>query len=155
LVLEGSGALRVVDWSFCCRQSANQVAVATPGYTAPEQESGRAECASDWYSLGATCFALANGFTLDERGPAAFARGLKQIELGTTEFRGWDVEEYFTGLLKRDSLARPKPWESKRELFNIRRNSGAVRHSVPAEQRATPGAALAWLGRVIRSIGGR
>ena len=119
----GSAGLRIIDWSFCCRASGPQAQVATPGYTAPEQAAGRAECASDWYSLGATCFALANGFTPHERGQRAFKRGLAEIHLGAGEFRGWPEEEFFGLLLDPDPKARPKPWESNRKLFDIRRDS--------------------------------
>jgi serine/threonine protein kinase len=125
----GASEFRVVDWSSCCRESSSYAGAApftpwlTPGYSAPEQEGGKAECASDWYSLGATCFALANGFTPHERGRKAFALGLKQIQLGRGEFRGWSEEEYFRGLLDPDPAARPKPWESKRRLFDIARDS--------------------------------
>jgi serine/threonine protein kinase len=120
----GGSQLRVIDWSFCCRASSSPPSVTTPGYTAPEQEveGARAECAADWYSLGATCFALANGFTPHERGAGAFHRGLQNIQLGT-DFRGWRDEEFFGRLLSPDPSTRPKPWESKRELFDIRRDS--------------------------------
>lgn len=156
LMLEGTSELRIIDWSFCCRQSSAQVAVTTPGYTAPEQDAGHAVCASDWYSLGATCFALANGFTVDERGPAAVDRGLKEIRLGTGEFRGWQEEEYFRGLLNRDPLTRPRPWESKRELFNIRRVSGPVR-SPSLSRRAAPDSPrgfVPWIARMIERVRG-
>lgn len=124
LVLEDTSELRIIDWSFCCRESSEQAAVATPGYTAPEQDAGQAVCASDWYSLAATCFALANGFTIDDAGPEGLSRGLKKIRLGSEEFRGWKEHELFRGLLDPDPTERPRPWESKRERFNIRRTSG-------------------------------
>ena len=157
LVLDGTSELRIIDWSFCCRQASTQVAVTTPGYTAPEQDAGHAVCASDWYSLGATCFALANGFTVDERGPAALDRGLQEIRLGSGEFRGWQVVEYFRGLLNRDPLARPRPWEAKRELFNIRRVSGPV-HSTSLSRHARsdgPRGFVPWIARMIERVRGR
>jgi serine/threonine protein kinase len=157
MMLDGTSELRIVDWSSCCRQAAPQTAVTTPGYSAPEQAVGRAVCASDWYSLGATCFALANGFTVDERGLDAVERGLAAIQLGSREFRGWDVVEYFRGLLRRDPLARPRPWESKRELFNIRRVSGPARsRSLTREGLLEdPRGFAPWISRMLDRVRGR
>ena len=120
----GRSNFRLVDWSSCCQAASSPAKITTPGYSPPEQEgdAGQAICASDWYSLGATCFALANGFTPHERGPVAFEQGLRNIQLGT-DFRGWEGEDLVGRLLSADPAARPKPWQSRRELFDIRRDS--------------------------------
>src|SRR5204863_7623795 len=94
-----NGNVVLIDWSFCCRQGVPQVATSTAGYTAPEQKKGKAVCESDWYSLSATCFALANGYTLDDVPPRAVAEGIRQIQLDHDEFLGWPVPEYFERLL--------------------------------------------------------
>jgi serine/threonine protein kinase len=146
LMLDGRLEFRIVDWSFCCLASTKASPVRTPGYTAPEQERGAAQCASDWYSLGATCFALANGFTVHERGPAEFARGVKKIHLDNGEFRGWPEEAYFDGLLSENPTNRPEPWEGKNKLFSIARSSQEAVELPPAKSP------FSWISRLLQSV---
>jgi hypothetical protein len=124
----------------------------TPGYTAPEQRNRRAVCGSDWYSLAATCFALANGFTIEDRGSAAVAQGIANIKLGSGEFRGWNEEEFFRALLGKEWLSRPKPWESKRELYDIRRVSMPGRNSGERSRRGIQAGIVPWLTSVIERV---
>lgn len=151
LMLDGTSEIRIIDWTSCCRQSWPQKEVWTPGYTAPEQRVRRAVCASDWYSLGATCFALANGFTVEDRGSDVVAAGIGNIKLGSGEYRGWKEEEFFRALLANDPLSRPKPWESKRELFDIRRQS-LGRASGRVNRRGIQEGIVPWLSSVIDRV---
>jgi len=151
-MLDGTSEIRIIDWTSCCRQPVQDKEVWTPGYTAPEQRERRALCASDWYSLGATCFALANGFTIEDRGSAAIAEGIRNIKLGSGEFRGWNEEEFFRALLSKEPLSRPKPWESKRELYDIRRVSMPGRGSGGRSRRGVQGRIVPWLSSVIERV---
>jgi serine/threonine protein kinase len=147
LLFEDTHDLRIVDWSSCRRQSSSEAPFATPGYVAPEQEGGKSMCESDWYSLGATCFALTNGFILDQVSSFDIERGIDKIRLMPKDFRGWSAQEYFRGLLRRDPSARSKPWEPKGGLFDIRRVSQPF--DMASRQRRGRSADDSWFSRII------
>jgi len=149
LMLDNREEIRIVDWSFCCLASNRPEPVGTPEYMAPEQMLGEAVCASDWYSLAATCFAIANGFTIHERGPAEFARGIKNIHLVNGQFRGWPEEPFFRSLLSENPRNRQAPWRAKNELYSINRSSGKVAVSARGAPSRSP---FSWLANLLRSV---
>jgi serine/threonine protein kinase len=82
ILMTDSGDLLVLDCSFCCRMDSEQTPVGNSTYTAPEQLAGQATYQSDWYSVAATIFFLANGFP-PERHPERFKAGLGNIDVGS------------------------------------------------------------------------
>jgi hypothetical protein len=74
--------LTLIDCSFACRIDAPQIPVTNRTYTPPEQHLGQATAQSDWYSLAATCFFLANRRPPDRRQPAEYHAGLRNMDLG-------------------------------------------------------------------------
>jgi pimeloyl-ACP methyl ester carboxylesterase len=81
LLLTKNGEFRLIDWTFCQRPGRKEESpVTTPGYTAPEQEHGRATHSSDWYSTGATLYFLANRNSPDVKVPESFNEGLERLD---------------------------------------------------------------------------
>jgi serine/threonine protein kinase len=80
---EGSARFLILDCSFCCRMDSTQVPVRTSTYTAPEQMQGAATQLSDWYSIAATVFFLANGFPPERGVEERFKKGLQNIFAGS------------------------------------------------------------------------
>ncbi|MBS2036955.1 protein kinase [bacterium] len=73
-----TGRIKVVDFGIARSVETQRVQtqVGTPGFCAPEQMAGRAECRSDLYSVGATLYHLCTG-----RIPPAFTFEALEMEL--------------------------------------------------------------------------
>ena len=117
--------LLILDCSFCCRMNSTQIPVSTSNYTAPEQIQGLATYQSDWYSIAATLFFLANGFSPERALQERFKNGLLNLNPGslrapfnfnprTEGLLGIQksVPKLIETLLEPDPLNRPqKEWE--------------------------------------------
>lgn len=120
----GRVEIALVDNSFAClAEGPQKTPTATGDYTAPEQAAGVASPASDFYSIAATCFFLANGSPPFPRDTVAFRSGVRAIDFGDYDARDFEGNEddYFTGessttealitaLLDPDPTGRPSPY---------------------------------------------
>jgi serine/threonine protein kinase len=108
LLIMPSGDIAILDPSFCCMEDAYQVPVQNRDFSPPEQAKGQACKQSDWFSLAATIFFLANARPprLDDR--EALEAGLCAIDLGDYGYTHIGGEaQLFESLLESDVKNRP------------------------------------------------
>lgn len=77
-----SGDLVLLDSTFCCKRESAQIPVENKVYSPPEQALGQATIKSDWYSIAATIYFLANGEPPDQNDVESFTAGLAKINTG-------------------------------------------------------------------------
>lgn len=119
-LLTASGDLYIMDPSFCCAIDGPQVPVRSRYFTPPEQVRGEACPQSDWYSLAATVFFLANGRP-PHQDSEEFFEGIASIDLGVYGYTQVGGEcQLFDSLLDPDVSRRPTSYSDvvPREVSN-------------------------------------
>src|SRR5262249_27187272 len=117
-----NGDLILLDCTFCCQADARQIPVENPSFSAPELRQGQATVKSDWYSIAATIFHIANGFPPNHRHKSEYHAGLRRIDVGVYYPPAFDHSKYdaviegtnglFEALMNPDPSKRPESyWE--------------------------------------------
>jgi hypothetical protein len=120
LFVTTSGELRLIDWTSCALASRQTAPMVTAGYTAPEQQRGDAGPASDWYSLAATLYFMANATPPSSEPDPGRPEGLRTLERAVGERFEYFLQDewhvglatFCEGLLAANPEARPVPSRS-------------------------------------------
>ncbi len=119
IFLNHNGNLILLDSTFCCQEQSTQVPVANTAYTSPEQIVGKATALSDWYSIAATIYFLANRTPPPLHNTSQFHAGLQNIKTGRYHAT-WarnnvpNIPNLIAVLLEQDAARRPsRIWEVK------------------------------------------
>lgn len=108
LVME-YGNLVLLDSTFCCRRNLPQVPIENKKYSPPEQRVGQATVQSDWYSIAATLYFMANGEPPNQSDNERFSAGLEAIVAGSYySLKYRTAGKVLKELLNADASKRPQ-----------------------------------------------
>jgi hypothetical protein len=111
MLLTKTGDIVLLDPSFACRKDHQVTPVENPSFSAPEQSERRAVPQSDFYSLAATVFFLANGHGVSEVADIeALRRGIGSIDFGAFGLPNFGEHPLIYDLLSRNVEDRPKSY---------------------------------------------
>lgn len=82
ILLTSDYNLVLMDCTFCCHKKSQQIPIGNTAYTAHEQLDGKAIMQSDWYSIAATIYFLANREPPPWHNPHQYKAGLQKIQTG-------------------------------------------------------------------------
>lgn len=102
------GNLVLLDSTFSCRRESTQIPIVNKKYSPPEQALGQATVQSDWYSIAATVYFLANGEPPDQNDEERFVAGLARVTTGSYRSHAYGTaRNLLKELLNTDTSKRP------------------------------------------------
>ena len=109
ILMLNSKSYVLLDSTFCCERGSMQIPIGNSKYTAPEQILGQAVVQSEWYSIAATLYFVANGEPprLDDQ--EILETGLSNIDTGPYRNASYGLgQELLKVLLKQELSERPQ-----------------------------------------------
>jgi serine/threonine protein kinase len=88
-VADGLTTLTVIDGSFACTAAGEQIGIENLDYAPEEIVRGKAVKQSDWYTIAATCYFMANRVAHRHLPALQFYRGLLNMDTGILRPHAW------------------------------------------------------------------